>query len=124
MNLLLAKNYVADAAIPPFRLVKPGNGDDRITLAVAATDAIIGNTTDIAAAINERCDVQLVGVGYVECGAAIPRGSFITADASGRAIVATAAAGSNISVAGRTLEAATAAGDIVRYVVSIGSFQG
>lgn len=124
MNLLLAKNYVAESAIPPFRLVKPGSTDDRITLAVAATDAIIGTTTDIAAAINERCDTQLVGVGYVEAGAAIPRGSFITADASGRAVLPAPAAGANVSVAGRTLEAATAAGDIVRYVISIGSFQG
>ncbi|MDO8654197.1 MAG: DUF2190 family protein [Undibacterium sp.] len=123
-NLQLAKNYVADVAIPAFRLVKPGTADDRITLATASTDALIGTTTDIAAAINERCDVQLAEVAYVEAGAAITRGAFITSDATGRAITAAPAAGVNASVAGRALETATAAGDVIRMMQSIGQIQG
>lgn len=123
-NMQLAKSYVADVAISPFRLVKPGSADDRITVATASTDFIIGTTMDIGPAINERCDVQLAEIAYVEAGAAIPRGSLITSDAVGRAIVAAPAAGVNASVAGRTLEAATAAGDIIRFMQSIGQIQG
>jgi hypothetical protein len=123
-NLQLAKNYVADVAIPPYRLVKPGSADDRITVATTSTDFIIGVTTEIGPAINERTDVALAEIAYVEAGAAIPRGSLITADAVGRAIVAAPAAGVNASVAGRTLETATAAGDVVRFMQSIGQIQG
>jgi hypothetical protein len=123
-NLQLAKNYIADVAIPAFRLVKPGTADDRVTLATASTDALIGTTTDIAAAIGERCDVQVAEISYVEAGAAIVRGAFITSDATGRAITAAPAAGVNASVAGRALETATAAGDVIRMMQSIGQIQG
>lgn len=123
-NLQLAKNYVADVAIPPFRIVKPGTADDRITLATASTDALIGTSMDIGAAIGERCDVQLAEIAFVEAGAAFIRGSLITSDAIGRGIAAVPAAGVNASVIGRALEAATAAGDIVRVMQSIGQIQG
>lgn len=123
-NMQLAKNYVADVAIPPFRLVKPGSADDRIALATASTDFIIGTTMDLAAAVGERCDVQFAEIAYVEAGAAIVRGAAITADAVGRAITAAPAVGVNASTAGRALETATAAGDVIRYMQSIGQVQG
>jgi hypothetical protein len=123
-NLQLAKNYVADVVIPPFRIVKPGTADDRVTLATAATDALIGTTMDIGAAIGERCDVQLAEIAYVEAGAAITRGALITSDAVGRGVAAAPGAGVNNSVIGRALETATAAGDIIRVMQSIGQIQG
>ncbi len=123
-NLQLAKNYIADVAIPAFRIVKPGTADDRITLATASGDALIGTTTDISAAIGERCDVQLCEVAYIEMGAAVTRGAFITSDATGRGIAAAPAVGVNASVIGRALETATAAGDIIRVMQSIGQIQG
>lgn len=123
-NLNLAKNYVADVAIPAFRLVKPGTADDRIALATGSIDALIGTSTDISAAIGERCDVQLCEIAYVEAGAAITRGALITSDATGRGITAAPAAGVNASVAGRALETASAAGDVIRIMQSIGQIQG
>jgi hypothetical protein len=123
-NLQLAKNYVADVVIPPFRIVKPGTADDRITLATASLDALIGTSTDIGAAIGERCDCQLAEVAYVEAGAAIARGALITSDATGRGITAAPAAGVNASTIGRALETATAAGDVIRVMQSIGQIQG
>lgn len=123
-NLQLAKNYVADVAIPPFRIVKPGTADDRIALATASSDFMIGTSTDIAAAVGERCDVQLAEIAFVEAGAAFTRGTAITSDAVGRGIAAAPAAGVNASVIGRALESATAAGDIVRVMQSIGQVQG
>ncbi len=123
-NLQLAKNYAADVAIPAFRIVKPGAADDRVTLATAATDALIGATMEIGAAIGERCDVQLAGIAFVEVGAAVARGALVTSDAIGRGVAAAPAAGANNSVIGRALEAATAAGDIIRVMQSTGQIQG
>lgn len=123
-NLQLAKNYVADVAIPAFRIVKPGTADDRITLAGASTDALIGTSMDIAAAVGERCDVQLAEIAFVEAGAAITRGALITSDGLGRGVTAAPAAGVNASVIGRALETATAPGDIIRVMQSICQIQG
>jgi hypothetical protein len=95
-----------------------------VTLATAATDALIGTTMDIGAAIGERCDVQLAEIAYVEAGAAITRGALITSDAVGRGVAAAPGAGVNNSVIGRALETATAAGDIIRVMQSIGQIQG
>ncbi|MYM32257.1 DUF2190 family protein [Duganella sp. CY15W] len=124
MNLQLAKNYQAEAVIPPYRLVKFGSLDDRVVPGAAATDLLIGVTTDIGAAIGERCDVQFAEIAMVEAGAAITRGTMITSDAVGRAVAAAPAAGVNNRVVGFALESATAAGDVIRFMQSIGQIQG
>lgn len=123
-NLQLAKNYIADSAIPPFRIVCPIAADDRVRVCSAATDLMIGTSTDIGAAAGERCDVQLATIAFVEAGAAFSRGSPITSDALGRGVAAAPAAGVNNAIIGRALEAAGAAGDIVRVLQSIGYIQG
>lgn len=123
-NPLLAVNYVADAAIPINRLVKFGTGDRNVALATAATDAIIGPVNETAIALGERADVVRVGIAWVECGAAVPRGSPITADAVGRAVVAAPLAGINNRIIGFADETATAAGDVIRFVIEPGLVQG
>jgi hypothetical protein len=123
-NLKLAKNYVAEVAIPAYRIVKPGTADDRIALATSSLDASIGTSTDIGAAIGERCDVQLCEIAYIEAGAAIARGALVTSDATGRGITAAPAVGVNVAVVGRAMEAATAAGDIINVMQSLGQIQG
>ena len=123
-NPLLAVNYVADAAIPINRLVKFGTGDRNVALAVAATDFIIGPVNETAIAIGERVDVVRVGIAWVEAGAAIPRGSPITADAVGRAVVAAPLAGINNRIIGFADETATAAGDVIRFMIEPGLVQG
>ena len=123
-NPLLAVNYVADAAIPINRLVKFGTGDRNVTLATAATDFIIGPVNETAIALGERADVVRVGIAWVEAGAAIPRGSPITADAVGRAVVAAPLAGINNRIIGFADETATAAGDVIRFMIEPGLVQG
>jgi hypothetical protein len=123
-NPLLVKNYVADVAIPAFRMVKPGTTTDRITLAAGSGDAMIGTTMDIAAAPGERCDVQMIGIAFVEAGANFGRGVLLTSDADGRAVVASMGPGLNANIAGRALEASVAAGDVIRMIQSIGQIQG
>ena len=123
-NPLLAVNYLADLAIPINRLAKFGTGDRNVTLATAATDFIIGAVNETAIALGERADVVRVGIAWVECGAAVPRGSPITADAVGRAVVAAPAAGINNRIIGFADESGLAAGDVIRFAIAPGLMQG
>lgn len=123
-NLILATNYVADVAIPKYRIVKHGTGDRAVTAATAATDSSIGVTNELDTAAGERVDVWHVGIAYVEAGAAVTRGAPVTADAQGRGVTAAPAAGSNARVVGFALEAATAAGDVIRVLLSPCVMQG
>lgn len=122
-NPTLLKSFSAGGAITAFRLVKL-SAAETVVLAAAATDFIIGVANEVAAASGERQDVVLSGVAFVEAGAAFALGATITADASGRGIVAAPAAGTNNRIVGIALEAAAAAGDVVRVLVSPGTFQG
>jgi len=125
-NPLLAVNFVADAAISNNRLVKFGSGDRNVTPATAATDSIIGVVNEMPPGIaaGERVDVVRVGIAWVEAGAAITRGALITSDAVGRAVTAAPAAGVNNRIIGIADESASAAGDVIRFVIEPGSVQG
>ncbi|MES2946319.1 MAG: capsid cement protein [Pseudomonadota bacterium] len=123
-NPLLAVNYVAEAAISINRLVKQGASDRAVLTAAAATDSIIGVVNEVAPAIGERVDVVRVGIAWVEAGAAITRGSPITSDAVGRAVVAAPAADVNNRIIGFADEAASAAGDVIRFMIAPGFMQG
>lgn len=123
-NLLLSKNYQAAAAISAYTLVKNAAADDQVQAATSGTDLVIGATQDIAPAPGERVDVALQGITYITAGAAITRGARLMSDASGRVIAAAASAGSNVNTVGVALEAASAAGDVIRVLLSQGNFQG
>lgn len=122
-NALLLKNYTAAMAIPAFRIVK-FSALDTVTLATAAADSLIGVNAEIAPATGERCDVVRQGIAYIEAGAAIAAGAPITADSTGRGITAAPAAGVNNRIVGFADEAASAAGDCVRVLLSQGVMQG
>ena len=123
-NPLLTTQFVADAAIPINRIVKHGAGDRNATPATAATDFLIGVVNETPIALGERCDVVRVGIAWVEAGAVIPRGSPLTADAVGRAVVAAPAAGVNNRIIGFADEAAAAIGDVIRFIIEPGLIQG
>jgi len=122
-NLILVKNCTAGAAINAYRIVKL-SAADTVVLAAAATDLLVGVNTDVAPALGERCDVALMGIAFVEAGAAIALGAFVTADAVGRGVTAAPGAGVNNRVIGFALEAATAAGDVIRVALEAGVMQG
>lgn len=120
MNLMLITNFIAGTAIPANRIVKPGATDKHVVLATAATDAMLGVSDNLSVAVNERIDVERIGISTVEAGAAITRGAFVTADATGRAITAAPAAGTSVNVIGFADETAGAAGDFIRVLLSPG----
>jgi hypothetical protein len=66
----------------------------------------------------------LIGIAYIEAGAAIAAGAPVTSDAVGRCVTAAPAAGSNVRIVGFALESASAAGDIIRVMLGFGLMQG
>lgn len=122
-NPLLLKSFSAGAALTAFRFVKL-SAAETVVLAAAATDSIVGLTNEVAAASGERQDVIVSGIGLAEAGAAVSLGALLTSDASGRAVAAAPAAGSNSRIGAIALESASAAGDVIRALVQLGSVQG
>lgn len=122
-NPLLLKGLVAGAAIAAYRIVKLSAADTVIQSA-AATDAHIGVVTDVGPASGERCEVMTHGIANVEAGAAVTLGALVTSDATGRGIAAAPAVGANARHIGVALDAASAAGDVIRVLLSQGSVQG
>ncbi|STQ91398.1 DUF2190 family protein [Iodobacter fluviatilis] len=81
---------------------------------VCASGAKALGVIDAETAADSMAPANVLGVILVEAGAAITAGSEIQSDAAGRAIVKTTGAGN-----GFALDAATAAGDLIRIVRGI-----
>lgn len=119
----LTKSYTAEGAISANRIVKPGANDWGVLQGAAATDALIGITTEIDAASGERVDVVHEGIADLKLGGTVARGALLTSDASGRGVTAAPAAGTN----NRVICAALISGvldDIIPVLVTPGSVQG
>lgn len=136
MDRVIVKSYDAAAAVTMRRIVRfdATAPFPNVQHATAASDSMIGVSTMSGdsqptgtpgvIAIGNRVDVILAGVTEVEAGAAFPAGALLTADGTGRAIVAAPAAGTNNRILGVALQPAVAAGDLVYVNVSPMSFQG
>jgi hypothetical protein len=126
MNASHTRTFRANGAIAWWRIVAPHAsiaGD--VIQAAAATGALLGVCVQPkGAATTERVDVQLSGEVLVEAGAAFAAGALLTSDAQGRAVAAAPAAGVNNRIIGIALEAAAAAGDQCRLMITQCSLQG
>lgn len=122
-NPLMAKAFVAGAAINPYRIVR-FSAADTVIQAAAATEAMFGVNTDLTIVSGERVEVMTHGIAWIEAGAAIALGAPVTADAVGRGVTAAPAAGVNNRIIGIALDAAAAAGDQIRVSLSPGLMQG
>jgi hypothetical protein len=120
---LLNKNYLAEAAISAYRIVKPGTSDGNVLQGAAATDFLMGVCESVGPALGERCDVVKSGIADVEFGGAVTRGAAVTSDANGKAVAAAPAAGSNVRIIGFA-EVSAVAGDIGPILVAPGVMQG
>lgn len=122
-NPLLQKNFIAGAGIAAFRIVKL-SAADTVIQSTGATDVMIGVNDDVAPVTGERTDTVMSGMCFVEAGAAFAINTRLTSDATGRAVTAAPAAGTNNNFIGYAIDAAVAAGDIVRMMIAPHSFQG
>ncbi len=122
-NQILARNYTAGAAITAFRIVKSGANDGEVIQAAAATDLLMGVCGELAPASGERVDIHKIGIARIEFGGTVTRGNPVTADASGRAVAAAPAAGSNVRIIGFA-EVSAVSGDIADVLLAPGLMQG
>lgn len=126
MTAIIPKTYIASGAIADRRIVRPhATTAGAVVQASAATDALFGIVQQPKGVVDgERVDVLHLGEALVEAGAAFTAGALLTSDAQGRAIAAAPAVGVNNRAIAMALEAATAAGDLVRVSVNPISLQG
>lgn len=90
---LLEVNRTAVGEISPYRIVVPSS-DGQVAQAASATAALSGVAGQVGAESGDRIDIHYAGIVPVEYGGAVAAGDRLTADASGRAITATA--GTNV----------------------------
>jgi hypothetical protein len=88
----LVETFYAGAVVAENRIIKHGSGDKLAVQAAAGADKLIGVAgvpKGVTVASGEPFDVIRSGVANVEYGGTVARGDVLTADADGRAIVAT-----------------------------------
>jgi len=120
----VTENFSAEAAINPYRLIKPGTADGYAAQADGSTAALFGVSDELGAdAAGDRVDIHTGGSPDVEYGGTVTRGDLLTSDADGKAIAAAPAAGVNARVAG-IARVSGVAGDIGRIQLSPGQIQG
>ena len=122
-SMILNRNYNAEGAIAAYRIVKSGANDGGVLQAAAATDSLMGVCESVGPASGERCDIVKIGIADVEFGGTVARGAPVTSDASGRAVAAAPAAGSNVRIIGFA-EVSAVLGDIAPVLLSPGVMQG
>lgn len=122
-NPILYRSFTAGAAMSPYRWAQ-FSAAETVIQAAAVSSVIIGAVQDVAPASGERVDILMVGIGLIEAGAAFALGARLTSDSVGRATAAAPAAGTNNAIGGIALDAAVAAGDLVRVLLAPATFQG
>lgn len=119
----LIKGFKASGAVGARLIVKSGAADEVVAVAAAATDKLLGISTEMASADTEPCDVILGGIAEVIYGGNVTRGDQLTSDAAGKAVTAAPGAGVNNRTIGVALVSG-AANDIGVCKISQGSVQG
>lgn len=122
-NPRFTKTYDAGGAIPAYSIAKFTTTDFSVQQSAAVGDPLAGVTTEVAAASGDRVDVIHGGVAYVLAGGTIAAGDPLTSDASGRAVKAAPAAGTNNNCVGRARQSAVV-GDVFEAIVDFFVLQG
>lgn len=115
---------LAGATVNPNRIVKIGAADQTVIQGAAATDRFIGvSAQSITTASGDRVDVVYNGQYEILAGGTITRGNPVTSDASGQAVAAAPAAGTNNGIVGWALESCVS-GDLVSVLIAPATYQG
>ena len=120
----IEKSVKCTAAIAAaFTIGKFGADDDTMSLAVAATDMLVGVFQHATSNGGDEVRIMLDGITKIKLGGTVTRGQPLTSDASGQAIAAAPAAGSNARIIGIAL-ASGVSGDVITMLVSPSVMQG
>jgi hypothetical protein len=122
-NRELTKGFLAGAAIAAHRIVKFGADDSHVVVGAAATDSLIGVSDLGATSAEDEVAVIMGGVAVVEYGGSVTRGGLLTSDATGKAVAAAPASGSNNRIIGIAMVSGVS-GDLGSVLIMPGSVQG
>jgi len=122
-NNKLTKSYTAEGAIAAYSIVKVGAADFGALQAAAVGDAMIGVSTEIAAATGEMVDVVHAGMAEVKLAGTVARGAAVTSNAAGLGVAAAPAAGVNNRIIGFA-QVSGVSGDVIPVILSLGQVQG
>ena len=120
----IEKSVKCTAAIgAAFTIGKFGADDDTVSLAGAATDMLTGVFQHATANAGDEVRVMLDGITKIKLGGTVTRGQPLTSDASGQAVAAAPAAGTNARVVGIAM-ASGVSGDIITMLIAPSVMQG
>ncbi|KPL10738.1 hypothetical protein AMJ85_05310 [candidate division BRC1 bacterium SM23_51] len=89
-NQVLNKTFKAGAAIDIHKIVMFDSADDTVIHATAVTDLPFGISLGAAAALGDRLDVAVIGIGEVKLGGTVNRGDYVVSGAAGVGMPGTA----------------------------------
>ncbi|WP_454844888.1 DUF2190 domain-containing protein [Ralstonia thomasii] len=116
------KTYDAGAAIAPYTIVK-FSADFTVVPAAAATDNLIGVTTEVSASTGDRVDVVHTEAPFVQLGGTVSAGQWLTSDANGHAVAAAPASGAVANVIGFARYGGVS-GDVIEVVMTPAQLHG
>ena len=120
----IEKSVKCSAAIAAaFTIGKFGADDDTMSLAAAATDMLAGVFQHATSTVGDEVRVMLDGITKIKLGGTVTRGQPLTSDASGQAVAAAPAAGTNVRIIG-IATASGVAGDIITMLIAPSVMQG
>lgn len=118
------KAFTLESALIAYRACKVGSVTGAVTAITGATNVVMGFAIE-AGATGENHGIALDGgIIYAEAGAAITAETDLTIDSVGRVVTAAPAAGANVEIVGKALEAAGAAGDVIPMLFRRYAMQG
>jgi len=123
MNPGLSKTYDAQGVIPRNCIVKAGSSECTVTVAAAATDALLGVSGVVGAADAMPIEVIHSGIADVKIGGFVSYGDWIASDANGYGVKANPSSGQTCEAIGKALESGNS-GDIVRVLITLTQVKG
>jgi hypothetical protein len=116
--------YLTSAAVTPRRIVKFSDttATNKVALAAAATDPLLGLSDAMGAAIGGMADIILGDEGEVVLGGTVAAGDKLTSDANGAAVKCVGAAGARREYVATALLPGVV-GDIIPCLVERGVIQ-
>ena len=81
----IIKAVTAEGAVGEYRICKLGSSDDQASEASAATDILLGVSTQ-SATTGQQFGLAMSGIADVEYGGTVTRGEYLTSDADGNAV--------------------------------------
>jgi hypothetical protein len=131
-NEELIKSFKGSSAILPYTVVKFGADDLTVANATAVSDLAFGVANELGLSATDitngaLVDIVVAGIAEVRVGAAVTRGQKLTVDASGQAVPAAPAAGTNNQIIGIALKSgafASSVGDVIPVLLIQSVMQG